>query len=55
MTQELKPQQYKVFFDIQPMADKLGISKDKCAELLADEILKILGLTKCLSKNDLTN
>lgn len=35
---------YKVTFDIQPFADKIGISKEKCAELLADEIMKIIGL-----------
>jgi hypothetical protein len=39
---ELKPGEYQLTFDIQPLADKLGIPKDKLAELIADGIMKLL-------------
>jgi len=32
----------KVSFDIQPIANRLGISKEKAAELLVDEIMKLI-------------
>lgn len=41
---------YEVTFDIQPLADKLNISKEKCAKLLADEFMRAIGLL-----NDDTN
>ncbi len=37
-----KDKEYSVTFDIQPLADEMGISKQKCAELLTDEIMKII-------------
>lgn len=43
-TKEISSGKYEVKFDIQPLADKLGLSKQKAAELLADELMKILGL-----------
>lgn len=41
---ETSPNKFDVTFDIQPLADKLGVSKQKAAELLADELMKILGI-----------
>lgn len=35
---------YEITFNIQPLADRLGISKEKLAEKLADEFMKILGI-----------
>lgn len=32
----------KVTFDIQPIADSMGISKEFCAELLAVELTRLL-------------
>lgn len=46
----MKSGTYEVTFDIQPLADKLGLSKQRCAELLADEFMRALGLL-----NDDTN
>ena len=33
---------YEVVIDIQPLADQLGMTKQRCAELLADECMRIL-------------
>lgn len=44
MSDEIDKKTYQVTFDIEPLAKKLDISKDKCAELLANEIMKLLGL-----------
>lgn len=37
---------YEVTFDIEPLAQQIGIEKHKAAEMLADELMKILGLNK---------
>lgn len=34
----------EITFNIQPLADRLGISKEKLDEKLADEFMKILGI-----------
>lgn len=39
---EIKPGQYQVTFDITELAKEAGISKEKCAELLADEVMKLI-------------
>lgn len=33
---------YELKFNIEPLANKLGISKERLAELIADEFIKIV-------------
>lgn len=40
----VKDDEYEIKLDIQPIADRLGISKEKLAELMANELMKILGI-----------
>jgi hypothetical protein len=44
LAKQIDSTKWEVTFDIQPLADKIGISKQRCAELLADEVMKIFGV-----------
>lgn len=39
---ELKQGEYQLTFDIQPLANKLGIPKEKLAEIMADQLMDLL-------------
>lgn len=38
----IQDKQYEVVIDIQPLDDQLGVSKQKCAELIANEVMRIV-------------
>ncbi len=52
--QKLTIGEYAVTLDIQPLADKMEISKEKCAELLADIMMEFLFPSKTISQNNFT-
>lgn len=42
MEKNIEDKKYELVIDIEPLSNQLGITKQRCAELIADEFMKII-------------